>query len=233
MNINNLNNLNFIKALVSAGHFNIGEMYTYQDLMNNIALYLNRTSYYGTYDPTTGETNILDSNKTSFTSTSAVNLLILGSVVLSSIPSVTGGGAIVYNGSGSLTVGSTVVYGGSGGGGTWGSITGTLSAQADLATRIDPVNSISDGVEKVETLLDQVKSWTDRVYPAGTSAGMKNKLQAGAGGDWVTGQYLGATSGVITGTKAGEFFYGADVINSNKYRYECYTANVWYRVQSV
>ncbi len=100
------------------------------------------------------------------------------------------------------------------------------------SSSLDPVVPSNDGFEYYESVTNGVKSWQKVIYVSGTSAANKLKLQAGASGDWVTGHYVGTTSGVTVGTKGGEIFYGVDATSSINYRYEAIADDYWYRTSS-
>jgi len=153
MNLKDLDNVDAVKALVAAGHLQLGEQLSYNDLLTNIALYLSRAGYYGTYDPITNETTPLDLSKTSFVSSGVVNLLIVGTVQLPIAPSITGGGSIVYYGKGQLLVDATVVYDGSSGGSPLVTRVQSVTSAATVTPNADSNDLVIITAQAVDLLL--------------------------------------------------------------------------------
>jgi hypothetical protein len=94
-----------------------------------------------------------------------------------------------------------------------------------------PVYPSSDGFEYYLQVINGVGTWQKIIDANGTPLAQKNKLRAGASGDWVNGSYVGATSGAISTTKGGERFTSQDLTNNNYYKYECIVDNTWIRTQ--
>ena len=136
MNLKDLDITDAIVALVSAGHLQLGQQFSYEDLRKNMALYLAKAGYYGTYDPSTKETNFLENSQTAFVSSGTVQILIEGYVVLPVTPSVTGGGSISYFGKGILEVGGAIIYDGRSGSTSFSAITGNASDNASLVAYV-------------------------------------------------------------------------------------------------
>ncbi len=132
-----------------------------------------------------------------------------------------------YGGYGSSSAGGSSTPSGPAGGGLSGTYPDPELSVANQA-RLDPVTITPDGKERYESDTNATKSWQEVVIVSGTSAGNKIILQAGTPGNWVNGQF----TGVITGTKGGESFWGQDATNSLYYIYIALSDNVWYRALS-
>jgi hypothetical protein len=111
----------------------------------------------------------------------------------------------------------------------YGGVWNTLATSIDA----DPSAPSPDGVEYYESVTDGVKTWERVPVVSGTSVGNKTKLQAGASGDWINGSYVGATSGVTSGTFGGEKFIGQDATDTYYYNYEALQNDVWVRSLAV